>query len=253
MRAPALPAALLLLLCALPALAVEPAIPYYPDHPVTSEELKGKTLRELDLMRNTIYARAGNVFRKAWLHDYFAQQSWYKPTGLDESRLSELDKQNAVTIGNYAASIPRQELQDRLDALYQKQSLSEEEQVERTLLARALGRRSLGEKLETDSSPLDNPALLDRPLTTQQLKDMSARDLRLLRNMIYARRGRPFKGKDMREYFSRMEWYKPDPKYTEARLTRIDHRNIKVVQSVEQEIDAATVETLDRRGVFGGA
>ena len=39
----------------------------------------GKTLRELAIMRNTIYARYGwDGFRKQWLRDYFRAQKWFK-------------------------------------------------------------------------------------------------------------------------------------------------------------------------------
>jgi len=228
------------------ALAAEDGAPYYPDHPLTREELAGKSLRELDLMRNTIYARVGNVFRKAWLRDYFTQQPWYKPTGLDASKLSEQDKQNAATIAEYTLSIPRPELQKRLRALNAKgDKATTEDRTELSLLRRALG----GEGGAADSNPLDNPTLLDKPITAEMLKDMSGRDLRLLRNLIYARRGRPFKDKELREYFQRMEWYKPDPKFTEARLTRLDHRNLTVVKGVEDEVNMP----FDKGQIFGAA
>lgn len=245
---------LLILGLMLPAAArADEAIAYYPTHPVTREELAGKTLRELDLMRNSIFARAGNVFRKRWLRDYFTAQPWYKPTGLDESKLSELDKANAQVIGEYAASIPREELRKRREALAAKAAdLTPEDVVELQLLGRALGGGERvtvkGREVEADSSPLDNPALLEKPITTEQLADLSPRDLRILRNTIYARRGRPFKDKELREYFSRMEWYSPDPKYTEAKLTKLDRRNLKVVQSVEAELKAP-----EPTRFFGGA
>jgi hypothetical protein len=55
--------------------------------------------------------------------------------------------------------------------------------------------------------------------------------------MVFARRGRAFKDPMLREFFQRMEWYKPDPKYTDKRLTRQDHRNLKVIQGVEAEVN----------------
>src|SRR5262245_25089010 len=55
------------------------ARPFYYTREITQQDLDGRSLRELTLMRNTIYARAGNRFRKKWLNDYFSAQPWYHP------------------------------------------------------------------------------------------------------------------------------------------------------------------------------
>jgi WD40 repeat protein len=89
----------------------------YFDRPITLDDVRGKTLRELALMRNTIYARVGNVFRKAWLHDHFMAEPWYRETGLDETKLSDLDHQNAAFLDRYETAMPRQELTKRLEQL----------------------------------------------------------------------------------------------------------------------------------------
>ena len=47
---------------------------------------------------------------------------------------------------------------------------------------------------------------------------------------------RPFKSPILREYFSRMAWYRADPDYSDDRLTAIDKKNIRIVQSVEESI-----------------
>ena len=60
-------------------------------------DLEGRTLRELALMRNTIYARAGHPFRKKWLHDYFSAQPWYKPLAKDTHRTLEVDNPGSAT------------------------------------------------------------------------------------------------------------------------------------------------------------
>jgi hypothetical protein len=109
-----------------------------------------------------------------------------------------------------------------------------DEQIDAMLLARALGRK-LDElaALDFDRSPFEDPALLDQQLSTDSVDHMSRRDLRLLRNMVYARRGRPFRSPIVREYFERTDWYKADASYSDARLTAVDRRNIKVIQSAE--------------------
>jgi WD40 repeat protein len=106
-----------------------------------------------------------------------------------------------------------------------------EVQLERRLIARALG-----EKSEGATNPLDDLSMLDQPLTADQLKALSLHELRLLRSTIQARRGRSFKSEPLRNYFGRMEWYKPNPAYRDTLLTAVDKQNLKLVQSAEQAI-----------------
>src|SRR5215470_1120836 len=62
--------------------------PLYYTREITDDDLIGRSLRELTLMRNTIYARAGNKFRKQWLNDYFSAQPWYHPQEpIDENKI----------------------------------------------------------------------------------------------------------------------------------------------------------------------
>jgi hypothetical protein len=406
--------------------------PLYYDRAIVRADLDGRSLREITLMRNWIYARAGNIFYKRWLNAFFSKQPWYKSTGLDESKLTAIDKQNATAIAEYEAGIPKRTLTDRRDAMmahyayalrgaeaaaFSKDSAriasadtkrlalwnaetgqelvgadlpieqsetvgdaevlevafspdgkavaalwtngrvriyaldtlaltqtfdieppppgldvatftstepwrvlvsaeveeadgeggpwveliemkdgstvsgqhaprgedpgrrregrlripspdgrrilvvarenlslvdakseqpistwaghepfpSEDVKIELQLLSRSLGLPSPigGEEQRT---PLDDPKLLDGQLTRERLKDVSRRDLRLIRNMIFARHGRTFKSETLTEYFARMDWYHPDPEYTDARLTPLDKRNIKLISSVEEEL-----------------
>ena len=88
----------------------ESARPLYYTRAITNDDLEGRTLRDLSLMRNTIYARAGNKFRKQWLNDYFSALSWYHPLDkMDESKLTVLDKRNAEIIADYDAALPASE------------------------------------------------------------------------------------------------------------------------------------------------
>jgi hypothetical protein len=223
----------------------------YFNREITDRDLEGRTLRELALIRNTIFARAGNPFRKQWLHDYFTAQAWYKPLErMDDSKLTELDRRNASFVADYEAGIAKSDLAAQKAKLLEKSGkaiLSEEERIELSLLARSLGEAPTDEA--GAASPLDNPKLLDKLLRVDQLKDYSLRDLQLLRNTIYARRGRGFKRESIREYFSRMEWYREDPAYTDAMLNETDKRNIQIILSVEQELGGP----LQGDNWFGGA
>lgn len=46
---------------------------------LVEEDLVGKTKKELEIMRNSIYARYGYIFKREDLLDYFSQYSWYNP------------------------------------------------------------------------------------------------------------------------------------------------------------------------------
>lgn len=210
--------------------------PFYYDRQITQDDLVGRTLRELTLMRNTIYARAGNPFRKKWLNDYFSAQPWYHPLAqMDQSKLTALDRKNAETIADFDGSISRFDLLARRKALLNNhQEQTPEDQIELRLLSMRLG--DWADAAPEDRTPLEDPSLLDKQLTVDQLSDFSRRDLRLVRNLVYARRGRPFKSALLKSYFGTLDWYKPDPNYTDARLTPLDKRNIKVILSVEDSL-----------------
>jgi hypothetical protein len=207
--------------------------PLYYDRAITKDDLDGRTLRELSLMRNTIYARAGNKFRKQWLNGYFSAQPWYHPLDkMDESKLTALDKKNAETIAEFDAALPAAELRQMQQEFLNPQS--PEDKIELRLVSMRLGKWAGSP--DQDRTPLEDPSLLDKQITLDGLKDFSRRDLRLLRNLIYARRGRPFHSDLLKAYFEAVEWYKPDPAYTDARLTAVDKRNINVILSLENSL-----------------
>jgi serine/threonine-protein kinase len=73
--------------------------------PVTDADLDGKDGFELDIMRNTIFAKNGRRFDTPGLQDYFNQQSWYSPQyspkEFPAKLLSKLEQQNIDYIAKY--------------------------------------------------------------------------------------------------------------------------------------------------------
>lgn len=73
--------------------------------PVTDTDLDGKDGFELDIMRNTIFAKNGRRFETPGLQDYFNQQSWYRPQyspkEFPAKLLSKLEQQNVDYIAQY--------------------------------------------------------------------------------------------------------------------------------------------------------
>ncbi|HJQ24452.1 MAG TPA: protein kinase [Blastocatellia bacterium] len=98
-------------------------------------------------------------------------------------------------------------------------------------------------------SKLLNNELLDK----NDLAGIADADLRLLRNMVYARHGRIFDAPDLQRYFSTRSWYRPRSDYSDTDLTANDRANVALIRSAEGASPApadATVrkevtETLD--------
>lgn len=263
-------------------------------------QLGSLSLRELSILRNTIFARYGWAgFRKTWLREHFQNQLWYKPDPkFTYKRLSKVDRENVEIIAKVELSLRYVDLEERRDKILAKagqrwgdaptfqgrkrswlscdfglvpakpettsqhwawsqeigqskdcryhneafknparpnySQLSAVELIELGLISRAMGEFAVdeGQREETAGS-------LDKVLSVKELRMLSLRDLRLLRNTIFARRGRSFKSLVLQEHFARMPWYKPDPKYTDKLLTKTDKRNIELIRQVEEEFGGA--------------
>lgn len=213
----------------------------YYEREITEPDLAGRSLRELSIMRNTIFARAGNKFRKAWLREYFTAQPWYKAKDKsDLSTLTKIDHKNAKIIGTRESSVTTEELQKMLAAVQARQKAGKatpEDKVELSMLSQRLGKWVGAASTPSDTrNPLEDPSLLDKLLSIEQLADMSRRDLRILRNTIYARHGYVFKSVLLTDYFQGTDWYKPDSEFTPKRLTSVDTRNVKLIKSVENTL-----------------
>lgn len=75
------------------------------DRKLSNDDLEGKTKNELELMRNSIYARHGYIFKREDLQSHFSQFNWYNPTTSDMSKvyssMSEIEKYNVDFIKKY--------------------------------------------------------------------------------------------------------------------------------------------------------
>jgi hypothetical protein len=261
--------------------------------------LEKKPLRELSILRNTIYARYGwDGYRKSWLRDYFHGQPWFKPNPqFNYKQLGDVDRKNAHFIGVREQSLGSTELTHMRDDVYARygriwndvpewtlkngktvrscdrpddvdesngendedhpstqceyektrwykpnqqyspEQISVDDKIELGLLARAMGDFALDGEARTKSEES-----LDRQLGLKELRQLSLRDLRLLRNTIYARRGRTFKSVVIRDHFQGMDWYKPRTDYSDKLLSRNDVRNIGLIKTVENELGGALTD-----------
>ena len=77
------------------------------------------------------------------------------------------------------------------------------------------------------------PHASQRLLTASDLSGLSKRDLRIMRNEIYARHGYIFTTNDMRTHFQKQSWYRPRFRNVDSQLTNVERQNITLIQRYE--------------------
>jgi hypothetical protein len=80
--------------------------------------------------------------------------------------------------------------------------------------------------------------LSTKAISKRMLEGLFVEDALKLRNEIYARHGKVFKDKTMQNYFSSFDWYKPDPKFNEQSLSRIERQNYAAILAYERKADS---------------
>lgn len=74
-----------------------------------------------------------------------------------------------------------------------------------------------------------------KAISRQLLEGLFIEDARKLRNEIYARHGKIFQDKNIQKYFSSFDWYKPDAKFSEKSLSRIERKNYAAILAYERK------------------
>lgn len=77
------------------------------------------------------------------------------------------------------------------------------------------------------------PNSSERLLTEEDLFNKNSKELRIMRNEIYARHGLIFKSKDLQEYFSSKSWYSGQYSDVSYMLTEIEEKNIMFIKKHE--------------------
>jgi hypothetical protein len=75
----------------------------------------------------------------------------------------------------------------------------------------------------------------------EDLIELSPWELKVARNEIYARHGRPFVSKDLSCYFARQSWYTEDAAYTDARLSPLETANAVFILNYEKATNSPLV------------
>jgi len=176
-------------------------------------ELQTLSTDRLHIARNEIFARRGRFFKDDALRAYFFQFPWYRPHTW-EVPLSPVEQANVAAIQSV-----------------EEANVGSAQPIEAPVAASRgiAGPRSAQLKAENGDLFVD---LGRRYLTREQLQSLSADQLAIVRNQIFARRGRYFKDDWLRAYFSQFSWYRP---YAwEVPLSPLEQANVKLVQSLER-------------------
>lgn len=85
-------------------------------------------------------------------------------------------------------------------------------------------------------------------LTDQELKSKTLKELRFLRNEVFARKGYVFKSEDLNTYFKTKSWYNPNPD-AKVDLTLEEENYINKIKDIEGRIKAekslSPIQTVD--------
>ena len=72
-----------------------------------------------------------------------------------------------------------------------------------------------------------------RSVELKDIQDLPLEDLRLLRGIVFGKRGRIFKDADIRDYLKTRSWYRPNPNFQNTMLNETESKNIDVIREAE--------------------
>lgn len=182
---------------------------------ITKDDVKGLSETELIIAANEIYARNGYIFDDDKLQTYFSSKNWYVPStpsgSFNAANMSEIEQENYTCLQECAAKIKGVKMTS--DNRYEPYYYPYSEYI-------------LPESDKRDIDPYE-------------LEYLSAEELVLARNEIYARYGYSFNHAKLREYFMQCSWYYPTvvPEKLELiHLSKTELANVKMIQAFELEL-----------------
>ena len=163
---------------------------------LTTKKLGLHSGAEWRVLRAEVEAIHGKRFTEPWLQQYFDERYWYKPS--DD---------------------------------YDPRKLSEAE--EKNLLTIEAAQKN-SRKLAL--APGDMELFENKLISEQMLHGLSLNELRLLRNEVYARRGRQFQAVWLSQYFFSQPWYQPNENFKDEEVTGPDKQNVETIVAYEKKI-----------------
>ena len=86
-------------------------------------------------------------------------------------------------------------------------------------------------------------SIFEKGISDFDLAKLSNKDLRFLRNMIYAKHGHIFTSEDLTKYYSNFEWYKPVRKVSDTDLTENELKLIERIKLFETRNENSKTKT----------
>lgn len=179
---------------------IEPGdLRFYRDRAITEEMLGSHTGAEWRVLRAEVEAIYGKRFDdEPWLQNYFEERYWYAPNPKYDSK--------------QLSEIERKNME----------TISEAQKKQRKVAV----------------SPGDMEIFQATPLSEEMLHGLSLNELRLLRNEIFARRGRRFGATWLQSYFEAQDWYEASKTGRQQELTEIEKQNAETIQRYENRLRA---------------
>ena len=84
-----------------------------------------------------------------------------------------------------------------------------------------------------DFAHVEQAILSSERLSADEISGFPKPVLRLLRNTVYAKYGRPFDSQDLQAYFRSKSWYQVNPNYKDSAISATDRANIDLIQKYE--------------------
>lgn len=78
--------------------------------------------------------------------------------------------------------------------------------------------------------------LSQRRATEDDLAGKGKKELRIMRNYIFARHGMIFKSKSLKKYFKQFDWYSPTRKDVTSDMSQIELDNVRFIKSYERKL-----------------
>jgi small-conductance mechanosensitive channel len=139
----------------------------------------------------------------------------------DDSKINELESK----LEKQQEEINQQKEQQLRDQIEQKEKEIEELKKEKKASDQISNYYARGEGFYPEGS--------ERRLTFEDLVDLTSRDLKIMRNEIFARHGYIFKTPDMINHFSNQSWYRPMYSDVTSMLSNIEKTNVNFIKTYE--------------------
>ncbi len=203
---------------------------------ITLGDLEGMDATESSMVINEIYARHGKIFKTGSIQKYFEAQSWYKPVTEDSAAIERLfsatEKANVTTVSDYQKLMG---YRSGAPSRNYDETPADTAPAEQTPPAEGDTEPVQAETPKNDYYILPTDSRL---ITIDELEGMDRSESYMVINEIYARHGKIFSTKSVREYFESQAWYVPvteDSAAIEAQFSDIERTNLETVAEYQRQ------------------